>query len=48
MSSGNTELVQKILGAYLTGDEETLRAMIPPHGEIYGAPGIINTGTYHG
>ena len=48
MSSGNTELVQKILGAYLTGDEETLRAMIPPHGEIYGAPGIINAGTYHG
>jgi ketosteroid isomerase-like protein len=48
MSSGNTELVQKILGAYLTGDEDTLRAMIPPEGEIYGDPGIINAGTYEG
>jgi ketosteroid isomerase-like protein len=48
MSSGNVELVQKILGAYLTGDEETLRSMIPPDGEIHGAPGIINSGTYRG
>jgi ketosteroid isomerase-like protein len=48
MSSGNAELVQKVLGAYLTGDEDTLREMIPPEGEIYGAPGIINAGTYHG
>ena len=23
-------------------------AMIPPDGEIYGAPGLINSGTYHG
>jgi hypothetical protein len=48
MSSANVELVQKVLGAYLTGDEGTLRSMIPPEGEIYGAPGIINAGTYHG
>lgn len=48
MSSSNAELVQRVLGAYLAGDEETLRSMIPPEGEIYGAPGIINAGTYHG
>jgi ketosteroid isomerase-like protein len=48
MSSGNVELVQKVLGAYLTGDEETLRSMIPPDSEIHGAPGIINSGTYRG
>ena len=48
MSSANAELVQKILGAYMTGDEETLRSMIPPDGEIYGDPGIVNAGTYRG
>lgn len=48
MSSGNVELVQKVLGAYLTGDEETLRSMIPPDSEVHGAPGIINSGTYRG
>jgi len=48
MSSGNAELVQRLLVAYLNGDEETLRSMIAPDGEIYGAPGLINSGTYHG
>jgi ketosteroid isomerase-like protein len=48
MSSANVELVQKVLGAYLTGDEGTQREMIPPDAEVYGAPGIINAGTYHG
>jgi ketosteroid isomerase-like protein len=48
MSSGNVELVQRVLGAYLTGDEDTLREMIPPDAEVYGDPGIINAGTYHG
>ena len=36
------------MGAYLTGDEDTLRTLIPPDGEIHGAPGIVNSGTYHG
>jgi ketosteroid isomerase-like protein len=48
MSSSNAELVQKMLAAYLNGDDDTLRAMIPPDGEIYGAPGILNSGTYRG
>jgi ketosteroid isomerase-like protein len=48
MSSGNVALVQKVLGAYLTGDEATLRSMIPPDSQVYGAPGIINSGTYRG
>jgi ketosteroid isomerase-like protein len=48
MSSGNVELVQKMLTAYLSGDEETMRAMIGPESEIHGAPGLINSGTYHG
>jgi ketosteroid isomerase-like protein len=48
MSSSNVELAQRLLGAYLTGDEETLRGMIDPDGEIYGAPGLINSGTYTG
>jgi ketosteroid isomerase-like protein len=48
MSSSNIELVQKMLGAYLSGDEETLRAMIGPESEIHGAPGLLNSGTYHG
>lgn len=37
-----------MLAAYLSGDEETLRSMIGPDGEIYGAPGILNSGTYRG
>jgi ketosteroid isomerase-like protein len=48
MSSTNVELVQRLLGAYLNGDDETLRGMIGPDSEIYGAPGLLNSGTYHG
>jgi ketosteroid isomerase-like protein len=48
MSSTNVEFVERMLGAYLSGDEETLRTAMPPEGEIYGAPGLINSGTYHG
>jgi ketosteroid isomerase-like protein len=48
MPSRHQELVQRTLGAYLTGDEATLRAMMVPDGEVYGAPGIVNAGTYHG
>jgi ketosteroid isomerase-like protein len=48
MSSGNAELVQKLLSAYLSGDEETIRSMIAPDSEVYGAPGLINSGTYWG
>jgi ketosteroid isomerase-like protein len=47
-SSANEALVQKMLAAYLAGDEDTLREMIGPEGEIYGDAGIINAGTYHG
>ena len=48
MSSGNIELVQRMLGVYISGDEEGLRAIIDPEAEIYGAPGLINSGTYTG
>jgi ketosteroid isomerase-like protein len=48
MSSGNAELVHRMLGAYVSGDEETLRSMIGPDSEIYGAPGLINSGVYRG
>jgi ketosteroid isomerase-like protein len=48
MSTGSAELVHKMLEAYLSGDEDTLRSMFAPDGEIYGAPGLINSGTYRG
>jgi ketosteroid isomerase-like protein len=48
MSSDKMELVQRMLGAYTTGDEETLRAVIGPEGEIHAPPGMINAGTYYG
>jgi ketosteroid isomerase-like protein len=47
-SSANHELVQQMLTAYLTGDEGALRAIIHPKGEIHGAAGIVNSGTYYG
>jgi ketosteroid isomerase-like protein len=47
-SKSNAELVEATLGAYLTGDEDALRALIHPEGEIHGDPGIINAGTYRG
>jgi ketosteroid isomerase-like protein len=48
MPSENVEFVQRLLTAYLSDDEEALRGLIPPDGEIHGAPGLINSGTYHG
>ncbi len=48
MSSANAEFVGRMLAAYLAGDAETLRAAMAADGEIYGAPGLINSGTYHG
>ena len=48
MSSANAEFVGRMLAAYQAGDDETLRAAMAPDGEIYGAPGLINSGTYHG
>jgi ketosteroid isomerase-like protein len=48
MSSSNVELAQRMLGAYVGGDQDTLQAIIDPQGEIYGAPGLINSGTYTG
>jgi ketosteroid isomerase-like protein len=44
----NHELVLKMLGAYMTGDEATLRSIIGPESEVHGDPGILNTGTYYG
>jgi ketosteroid isomerase-like protein len=48
MSIPNAEFVGRMLAAYLAGDEETLQAAMGPDGEIYGAPGLINSGTYYG
>jgi ketosteroid isomerase-like protein len=48
MPSDNVEFVGRMLVAYLNGDHETLRASIQADGEIYGAPGLLNSGTYHG
>jgi ketosteroid isomerase-like protein len=47
-SKTNVELVYETLGAYLRGDEETLRALMHPEAETYGHPEIVNAGTYHG
>jgi ketosteroid isomerase-like protein len=47
-SNANRELVQKMLAAYMTGDDDTLQAILDPGGEIYGDPGIVNSGTYRG
>src|SRR3954466_13265318 len=48
MSNPNVALVYEILGAYQQGDEEKLRSLMHPEAEVYGAPGLINAGTYHG
>ena len=48
MAKTNVELSYETLGAYLRGDEETLRALMHPEAEIYGHPEIVNAGTYHG
>jgi ketosteroid isomerase-like protein len=44
----STERIYELLGAYMQGDEEKLRSLIHPDGEIRGAPGLINEGTFHG
>jgi ketosteroid isomerase-like protein len=44
----NVERIYQTLVAYQQGDEEGLRQLIHPEGEIYGAPGIVNAGTYYG
>jgi ketosteroid isomerase-like protein len=48
MANPNVQRVYETLVAYQQGDEERLRELIDPEGEIYGAPGIVNAGTYYG
>ena len=48
MGNPNVERVYELLAAYLQGNEEKIRQLIDPEGEIYGAPGIVNSGTYRG
>jgi ketosteroid isomerase-like protein len=48
MTRTNVEVVYEMLAAYESGDEETLRELIHPEGEIYGHPEIVNAGTYYG
>jgi ketosteroid isomerase-like protein len=48
MAKTDVEVVYEMLAAYESGDEETLRALIPPESEIYGHPEIVNSGTYYG
>jgi hypothetical protein len=48
MANPNVERVYETLVAYQQGDDLKLREMFHPEGEIYGAPGIVNSGTYHG
>jgi ketosteroid isomerase-like protein len=48
MGNPNVERVYEILLAYQEGDDEILRQRFDPNGEIYGAPGIVNAGTYYG
>jgi ketosteroid isomerase-like protein len=48
MANPNVERVYELLAAYMQGDEAKLRDSIDPEAETYGAPGIVNAGTYHG
>jgi ketosteroid isomerase-like protein len=48
VTNSNVQLVYETLVAYQQGDEETLRRLMHPEGQVYGAPGMVNTGTYHG
>jgi hypothetical protein len=48
MASSNVQRVYESLVAYRQGDQEKLRQMVHPDLESYGAPGIVNAGTYHG
>jgi ketosteroid isomerase-like protein len=44
----SAERVYELLGAYQQGDEEKLRSLIHPEGEVRGAPGLLNEGTFYG
>jgi ketosteroid isomerase-like protein len=44
----NVQRAFDMLVAYQQGDDEKLREVIHPEGEVHGAPGIVNAGTYHG
>lgn len=48
MTNPNMALVYDVLGAYQRGDEERIRELMTSDAEIYGAPGIVNSGTYEG
>ena len=48
MANPNVQRAYEMLAAYQQGDDEKLREVIHPEGETYGAPGIVNAGTYHG
>jgi len=48
MTNPNVQRVYEMLAAYEQGDEDKVRESIDPQGEIYGAPGIVNSGTYYG
>jgi ketosteroid isomerase-like protein len=47
-SPTNRELVEKLLAAYMSGDEDVLRAAVAPDSEVHGHPDIVNAGTYYG
>ena len=48
MPNENIELLYELLAAYEAGDDERMRELFGPDAVIYGAPGIVNAGTYHG
>jgi ketosteroid isomerase-like protein len=48
MANPNVQRLYETLVAYEQRDDEKLRQMMDPEGVIYGAPGIVNAGTYYG
>jgi ketosteroid isomerase-like protein len=44
----NIALVYESLAAYQRGDEGRVRQLMDPSIEVYGAPNIVNSGTYRG
>jgi len=48
MGNPNVQRVHEVLAAYVRGDEEKLREAFGGEAEIYGAPGLVNSGTYRG
>ena len=48
VARSNTQLAAELLVAYERGDDDALRELIDPEGEIYTQPGLINAGTYRG